>query len=48
MEEMIQEDVKKPCGCGRSPSGFCTGLHNMTEEEFEAYLMELFEDHGEE
>ena len=22
------------CGCGRSPTGFCTGLHKLTPEEW--------------
>ncbi len=22
------------CGCGRSPSGFCSGLHSLTHEEW--------------
>jgi hypothetical protein len=22
------------CGCGRSPSGFCVGLHKLSEEEW--------------
>lgn len=22
------------CGCGRSPSGYCVGLHNLSEEEW--------------
>lgn len=33
-----------PCGCGRSPSGFCIGLHSMNEEEYEKYLIGEFED----
>jgi len=28
-----------PCGCGRSPTGFCIGLHEMTQEEYQDYLM---------
>ena len=23
-----------PCGCGRSTTGFCVGLHKLTEEEW--------------
>lgn len=33
-------ETKMPCGCGRSPSGYCTGLHSLTEEEYEFYLLE--------
>jgi CDGSH-type Zn-finger protein len=40
METKMEEET--PCGCGRSSTGFCTGLHEMTEEEYEAYLMEQF------
>lgn len=43
-------ETKIPCGCGRSSSGYCTGLHSLTEEEYEAYLLEGFdnaEDDGE-
>jgi CDGSH-type Zn-finger protein len=40
--EMNEERV--PCGCGRSATGFCTGLHEMSEEEYETYLMEHFDE----
>lgn len=26
------------CGCGRSPTGFCTGMHSMTNEQYKKYL----------
>lgn len=29
------EPVK--CGCGRSPSGYCVGLHSLTAEEWNAH-----------
>jgi hypothetical protein len=29
-----------PCGCGRSPTGFCIGWHGLTEEQFRAKLAE--------
>jgi hypothetical protein len=32
---MNQNSVK--CACGRSPTGYCTGLHGMTNEEFKKY-----------
>lgn len=31
---------KIKCGCGRSPTRFCTGLHKMTNEEYQNYLKE--------
>jgi CDGSH-type Zn-finger protein len=40
---MENTDDKVRCGCGRSPSGYCTGLHSMTEEEYDLYIMEQFE-----
>ncbi len=42
--ENINENVQVPCGCGRSASGFCTGLHNLTEEEWQAKLESEFGD----
>ena len=26
------------CGCGRSPTGVCSGLHKLTNEQFKVYL----------
>ena len=40
---MTKQDLREemvPCGCGRSSSGYCTGLHEMTEEEYEEYLLD--------
>ena len=31
---------QQQCKCGRSPSGFCTGLHNMTNEQYQKHLQE--------
>lgn len=28
------------CGCGRSPTGFCIGWHNLTESAYEEKLSE--------
>ena len=42
--ENKMEEQQVPCGCGRSATGFCTGLHEMTEEEYETYLMEHFDE----
>jgi len=32
----MNENAKK-CGCGRSPTGYCTGLHGMSNEEYKKY-----------
>ena len=33
------EEVKQyPCSCGRSPTGFCVGLHSMTNEQYKLHL----------
>ena len=32
------EDLKPggvPCGCGRSPTGFCIGWHSLSESQFQ-------------
>ena len=29
-----------PCGCGRSATGFCTGLHNLSDEEWDARVFD--------
>ena len=44
IEEKKMEEERTPCGCGRSSTGYCTGLHEMTEEEYETYLMEHFDE----
>lgn len=31
---------KVKCGCGRSLTRFCTGLHKLTNEEYQKYLQE--------
>jgi len=31
------------CGCGRSPTGVCIGLHKLTNEEYKVYLKEAEE-----
>lgn len=31
----MTENSGIPCGCGRSPTGFCTGLHKLTNEQFQ-------------
>ena len=32
---IIEQNSGIPCGCGRSPTGFCTGLHKLTNEQFQ-------------
>ena len=29
---------KNECGCGRSPTGFCIGWHNLSETDYKAKL----------
>ena len=29
-----------PCGCGRSPTGFCCGWHALSEAEYNSKIME--------
>ena len=36
----IPESQPTPCGCGRSATGFCTGLHQLTDEEWDRMLLE--------
>ena len=31
------EDFGK-CGCGRSPTGYCLGWHNLTEDQYKEKL----------
>lgn len=35
---MSQES--RPCTCGRSATGFCVGLHRLSEEEWDRMLTE--------
>jgi hypothetical protein len=30
----------RPCGCGRSATGFCTGLHRLSDEEWDAKVFD--------
>ncbi len=32
--EQAQSTATIACGCGRSPSGFCVGFHNLSNEEW--------------
>ena len=40
MQVRVKEDESKigQCGCGRSPTGKCTGWHGLTEEAFQERL----------
>ena len=33
----------KTCGCGRSPTGWCVGWHNLTIEQYNVKLNEYTE-----
>ena len=43
MTDQLNEN-QVPCGCGRSASGYCTGLHNLSEAEWQAKLEAEFKD----
>ena len=43
MTEQLNEN-QVPCGCGRSASGYCVGLHNLSEAEWQAKLEAEFKD----
>jgi len=36
----MNPDTAQPCGCGRSATGFCTGLHELSEEEWDRMLLD--------
>ena len=38
MQKQQLNEVMVPCGCGRSQTGYCTGLHNMSEELYKEYV----------
>jgi len=33
-------NLPAPCGCGRSATGFCTGLHALSDEEWDARVFD--------
>ncbi len=42
-DQMIDTIIAKdavPCGCGRSATGFCTGLHALSDEEWDARVFD--------
>ena len=34
----MENNNQAKCGCGRSPTGYCTGLHKMTNEQYKDHL----------
>ena len=36
-DAVTQAPAPTKCGCGRSPSGFCVGLHRLTAEEWNVH-----------
>jgi CDGSH-type Zn-finger protein len=43
MKSDLREELV-PCRCGRSPSGYCVGLHSMSEEQYQEYLVSKFDE----
>ena len=40
MEHLEGTLTARPCTCGRSATGFCTGLHRLTPEEWDARVFD--------
>jgi CDGSH-type Zn-finger protein len=38
--EKKEDQIFRVCNCGRSATGFCTGLHALTEEEWDARVFD--------
>ena len=38
--DSVQPEHQQPCGCGRSATGFCTGLHNLSDDEWDALVFD--------
>ena len=38
VDQLTEQGV--PCGCGRSPTGFCIGWHGLTPDQYETRLQE--------
>lgn len=34
----IETPISSKCGCGRSRTGYCTGLHNLTDAQWIARM----------
>ena len=39
-QDYCENDTPAACDCSRSPSGYCIGLHNLTEEQFQTWIRE--------
>lgn len=35
--EKVEQPAPVKCGCGRSPTGFCVGLHKLSEAEWSVH-----------
>ena len=40
MTDTLINEHGVPCGCGRSATGFCTGLHALSDEEWDARVFD--------
>jgi hypothetical protein len=40
MDEPTHAPKTKLCSCGRSATGFCVGLHRMSDAEWNAYTFD--------
>lgn len=38
-----EKDMPTPCGCGRSPTGYCEGWHGLSTEEYMVKMKEYKE-----
>lgn len=38
--DISQTVIARMCTCGRSATGFCTGLHRLTAEEWDARVFD--------
>jgi hypothetical protein len=45
MKQTLNE-VMIPCGCGRSTTGYCIGLHKLSEQEYVEHQNRLNEKLG--
>jgi hypothetical protein len=40
MDPENQINIRPPCTCGRSATGFCAGLHRLSDEEWDARVFD--------
>lgn len=38
--DYVHDETPNRCGCGRSPNGYCIGLHSLTGEALEKWQAE--------